>query len=93
MTATFAHASPGTALGPAPAERVRRASHAQWVDALVTFAAMAWFSAALVGMAGELHVIPSTPAAQHAGSGVVPPLSPQAATSQDNSGHARMALI
>jgi len=63
------------------------------VDALVTLAAMAWFSAALVGMAGELHVLPSTPAAQRAGSSVVPPLPPHAATRQDDSAHARMALI
>jgi hypothetical protein len=92
MTTTFVHAARIPAFGAAPANPVQpaRASRYQWVDALVTFAAVAWFTAALAGMVGEWHGAPSAPAAATGG---MPAPLPQASASQGDTAHPRMRLI
>ena len=53
----------------------------QLVDALVTFAVMAWFTAAFVWMVGELHGGASGPVTETAGTKVSPTAVPQISVS------------
>ena len=82
MATKFSHSSPS--LSP---------SRHQWADALVTFAVMAWFTASLAWMVGELHAFPATPVTQSAATRELPTALPQASTSLGNSAHPRMKLI
>lgn len=63
------------------------------VTALVTIAIMAWFSAVLVTMMGELHGIPTAPSTQPEAAGDMPAGLPQASTGPATFVHARMSLI
>lgn len=97
MATTFSHASPTPAFGPAPGNRVQRAPRSGstphgWVDALVTLAVMAWFSAAFASMVGEFHGALPAAATQDVAR-ELPPALPLVSTSPGNSTHARMALI
>ncbi len=49
----------------------------RWVEALVTFAIMAWFTAALAWMVGELYGGPSGPLAEIAVTTIAPASGPQ----------------
>jgi hypothetical protein len=92
MTTTLSHASPIPAFGKAPADRVQRTPH-QWVDALVTIAVLAWFTAALAWMIGDSRGVPATPVAQHAAAKDLPAALPQASAKPGKSASAMMRLI
>jgi hypothetical protein len=95
MATTFAHASPSPAFGAAPPDHFQRTrpSRHQWVDALVTLAVMACFTAAIAGMVGELHAVASTSATQAAATREASAALPQGSTSLGNSAHPGMRLI
>ena len=61
-----------------------RPSRYQWVEALVTFTVMAWFTAVLVWMVGELYGGPSGPLAEISVSTIAPMAMPQVSAGPAN---------
>ena len=90
MTTTFAISSPAPTFRTVPGEHRRLTP---LVDALVTFAVMAWCSVALASMVGELRGVPSAPATQAAAARDTPATLPQVSARPGNSAHAGLSLI
>jgi hypothetical protein len=63
-------------------------SHYRWVDAVVTFAVMVLFTAALACMVGELHGAPSAPVTKTATTNVAPSAMPHLAANRPATGRA-----
>jgi hypothetical protein len=107
MKTALAFATPGPASGSLPADRTQpapgpfariaqahaRPSRYQVADALVTIAVMAWFTAALAGMAGEFHGVPSAPATVPAATRDLPTALPRDSAWPGSPAHARIRLI
>jgi hypothetical protein len=70
-----------------------RPSRYQLVDALVTFAVMAWFTAALAWMVSDARGVSSAPVTETAATKDVPAALPQASTSPAISAHVRKRSI
>ncbi len=68
-------------------------SHYRLVDAVVTFTVMAFFTAALAGMVGELHGAPSAPVTKTATTNVAPSAMPHVAANSPATGRAGSTSI